>query len=352
VSAIEQAGSRLGTVPALEVESLCTEFRTESGLARAVDNVSLTVGEARTLAIVGESGSGKSATCLSIMGLLQGPDVTISGDVRLFGRSILGLRPRQLRSLRGVDMAMVFQDPMTSLNPAYRIGTQLVEAVRLHSSTSRRAARARALDALKEVGIPDAAERIDDFPHQFSGGMRQRVMIAMALINEPKLLIADEPTTALDVTTQTQILKLIGRLQQRHHMSIIFVTHDLGVVAQIADEVAVMYAGQIVDYGPALELFSAPRHPYTAGLLAAIPRTHGPMVRLAQIPGTPPSPTAFPSGCRFHPRCNHRMPICAADPPPFSWVDDDQTRGEACHLDDAVKAHLGDRTMNVSAGEQ
>ena len=172
-------------------------------------------------------------------------------------------------------MAMVFQDPMTSLNPAYRIGTQLVEAVRLHSSTSRRAARARALDALKEVGIPDAAERIDDFPHQFSGGMRQRVMIAMALINEPKLLIADEPTTALDVTTQTHILKLIGRLQQRHHMSIIFVTHDLGVVAQIADEVAVMYAGQIVDYGPALELFSAPRHPYTAGLLAAIPAHTG-----------------------------------------------------------------------------
>jgi oligopeptide/dipeptide ABC transporter ATP-binding protein len=266
------------------------------------------------LGLVGESGCGKTVTSLSILRLVPSPPGRVTaGAIRFAGRDLLGLAFRELRHVRGGEIAMVFQDPMASLNPAFTVGNQLIEAQRLHRAVSRVAARARAEELLARVGIPDPGRRLDEHPHQFSGGMRQRVMIAMALANEPRLLIADEPTTALDVTTQAEVLDLLRSLQRELGMAVLFVTHDLGVVADFCDRLAVMYAGQIVETGRVDDVFAAPRHPYTEGLLASVPEP-GVDRRLVAIPGTVPNPGAFPIGCRFHPRCRYAEDRCATDP--------------------------------------
>jgi peptide/nickel transport system ATP-binding protein len=301
--------------PLLDVRDLHTSFRTDDGIVRAVDGVSFSVEQGRTLGIVGESGSGKSVTCLTLLGLNDRRTATVTGEALFKGRDLLRLPPRQLRGIRGNEIAMIFQDPMTSLNPVTRVGRQLVEAVRLHRDVSVRAARARALELLKLVGIPHAERRIDDYPHQLSGGMRQRAMIAMALVNDPDLLIADEPTTALDVTTQAQILGLIGSLRDELGSAVILITHDLGVVAQSAETVAVMYAGRLVEQGTAGDVFSAPRHPYTQALLASIPRVDHPRAaRLQAIDGQPPPMAGADHGCAFAPRCPFAEQICETLP--------------------------------------
>src|SRR5713226_5200579 len=283
----------------LEVRDLKTYFRTDDGIVKAVDGVSFEIEKGKTLGIVGESGSGKSVTCLSIMGLNPRRNTITSGEALFKDQNLLTMSPRKLRSVRGNDIAMIFQDPTTSLNPVHSIGKQLEEAILLHRDVTKKAARARALELLNAVGIPRAERRIDDYPHQFSGGMRQRVMIAMALVNDPDLLIADEPTTALDVTTQAQILSLMNRLQEEFGSAIIMITHDLGVVAEIADEVVVMYAARVAEKAPVDELFKRPRHPYTWGLLGSLPRLDSHVERLVQIPGSPPSLLNPPRGCRF-----------------------------------------------------
>src|SRR5829696_6520039 len=295
----------------LEVNDLKTYFRTDDGIVKAVDGVNFTVEKGKTLGIVGESGCGKSVTCLTMMGLNNRRNTITSGQALFKGEDLLTMKPSKLRDVRGNDIAMIFQDPMTSLNPVHTIGRQLVEAIQLHRDVTTKAAKTRALELLKAVGIPRADRRIGDYPHQFSGGMRQRVMIAMALINDPDLLIADEPTTALDVTTQAQILALMKRLQQEFDSAIIMITHDLGVVAEIADDVLVMYAANVVERGPVRQIFNGPQHPYTWGLLGSLPRLDAdPNHRLVQIPGQPPSLLRPPSGCRFHPRCPYVMDVC------------------------------------------
>jgi peptide/nickel transport system ATP-binding protein len=271
----------------LEVTDLKTQFRTDDGIVKAVNGVTFSVDKGQTLGVVGESGSGKSVTFLSIMGLHDAKKTTMEGSVVFDGQEILGIGSSTLRDIRGNRIAMIFQDPMTSLNPVKSIGWQLSEAVLVHQDVTKQQARQRSIELLKEVGIPRAETRIDDYPHQFSGGMRQRVMIAMALINEPEILIADEPTTALDVTTQAQILRLIERLQREHDTAVIMITHDLGVVAEIAQDVVVMYAGRIVEQARVDELFDEPEHPYTWGLLGSLPRVDREVERLAQIPGQP-----------------------------------------------------------------
>ena len=292
------------TVPVLDVADLRTEFRIRGRWCAAVDGISITLGAGETLALVGESGCGKSITALSIIGLVPGPFGRIGGgSIRLDGTDLVGMTERQLERLRGDRVAMIFQEPMTSLNPVMTIGAQIAEGLRIHRKLSKAAAQARALAMLEEVRIPSAAARFHDYPHQFSGGMRQRVMIATALACEPKLLLADEPTTALDVTIQAQVLGLLADLQRRHGMAMLFITHNLGVVAQIADRVAVMYAGQIVEQGPVGAIFSHPAHPYTRALFAAIPRLDGDAQPLAALPGRVPSLDAMPAGCRFAPRC-------------------------------------------------
>jgi len=304
VSALEQP-SPAAAEPVLRVEDLRVAFDTREGLVQAVAGVSFAVAPGRTLGIVGESGSGKTVAATTAMGLSRGPRVRISGRVLLDGEELLAASPERLRALRGAQIAMVFQDPLSALHPLLRIGDQIGEAVRAHrSDASRAAARARAVELLEWVAIPDAARRVDAYPHELSGGMRQRAMIAMAIANEPRVLIADEPTTALDVTVQRQILALLRRLRDDLGMAMVFITHDLGVVAETADEVAVMYAGRIVEQAPAHELFAAPRHPYTWGLLRSMPRLEAPAgAALVPIPGRPPSLIDPPSGCRFHPRC-------------------------------------------------
>ena len=290
--------------PVLRVEGLRTEFRAGDGWHAAVDGVSLRIGRQETLALVGESGSGKSLTALSVMGLVPAPAGRIgAGRIVLDGIELTALPERRLEALRGDRMAMIFQDPMTSLNPVMPIGAQVAEGIRLHRGAGRREAAARALAMLEEVRIPSAARRFGDYPHQFSGGMRQRVMIALALACEPDLLLADEPTTALDVTIQAQVLALLADLKERHGMAVLFITHNLGVVAQVADRVAVMYAGQIVEEAGVLAAFDAPAHPYTRGLLAAMPRIEAGERLLAAIPGRVPPLGAMPAGCRFAPRC-------------------------------------------------
>jgi oligopeptide/dipeptide ABC transporter ATP-binding protein len=294
-------------VAVLEVDNLKTHFFTREGVVQAVDGVSFQVDRGRTLGIVGESGCGKSVTALSIMGLIPKPPAKIvEGSVLFDGVDLTTLTERQLEDVRGRQVAMIFQDPMTSLNPTFRIGTQITETLQRHFDTPKDAARKRALELLEEVGIPRAAERLDDYPHQFSGGMRQRVMIAIALSCNPKLLIADEPTTALDVTIQAQILDLLERLREEHEMAMIIITHDMGVVAETADDVAVMYAGQIVEQASVLDLFENPEHPYTEALLGALPQLEGEGVRegrLTAIPGRPPDLVNPPEGCRFAARC-------------------------------------------------
>jgi peptide/nickel transport system ATP-binding protein len=321
----------------LEVNDLRTQFRTDDGVVRAVDGVSFSVEKGQTLGIVGESGCGKSVTCLTIMGLNPRRTTVSSGQALWKGRDLLGMSPNALRQIRGNEIAMIFQDPMTSLNPVHTIGHQLEEAVRLHQDVTKKVAHARALEMLKAVGIPRAERRIDDYPHQFSGGMRQRVMIAMSLVNNPDLLIADEPTTALDVTTQAQILALMEKLQDEFGSAIIMITHDLGVVAEIADEVVVMYAAEIVERGSVDEIFKRPQHPYTWGLLGSLPRLDAEVERLVQIQGQPPSLLNPPRGCRFHPRCPYVMDICKAQDPPLAGVPGEETHRVACHLDQETK---------------
>jgi oligopeptide/dipeptide ABC transporter ATP-binding protein len=304
--------------PLLEVRGLSTEFRGRRGTVRAVDRVSLTVPRGGAVGVVGESGSGKSVTALSVMRLLAEPAGHIAeGQILFEGTDLATLGPRQMDALRGQSIAMIFQEPMTSLNPVLRVGDQIAESVLLHGRGGRAEAQARAVEMLRLVGIPDPARRAADYPHQMSGGMRQRVMIAIALACDPKLLIADEPTTALDVTIQAQILDLLRRLRERLGTAIMLITHDLGVVAEFVDEVVVMYAGRVVERADVASLFREPGHPYTEGLLRSIPRMGTSAHRLSQIRGSVPSPAAFPPGCRFHPRCDQAQPICARLVPPL-----------------------------------
>jgi oligopeptide/dipeptide ABC transporter ATP-binding protein len=290
----------------LEIDDLRTYFKTREGEVHAVDGVSFTLERGKTLGIVGESGCGKSVTALSIMGLIQRPGRVVSGSAVFDGRDLLRLKERTLEDIRGREIGMIFQDPMTSLNPTFTIGMQITETLRRHLGLSRNRARKRAIELLEEVHIPKAAARLNDYPHRFSGGMRQRVMIAIALSCSPKLLIADEPTTALDVTVQAGVLDLLAELRAEHDMSMIIITHDMGVVAETADDILVMYAGQVVEQASTLDLFDSPEHPYTEALLHALPQIEGTNVRqgrLAAIPGRPPDLIAPPPACRFAPRC-------------------------------------------------
>jgi oligopeptide/dipeptide ABC transporter ATP-binding protein len=335
----------------LEVNDLRTSFRTEDGFVGAVDGVSFSIEKGQTLGIVGESGSGKSVTCLTIMGLNAKRNTISSGEALWKGRNLLTMKPRELRDIRGDEISMVFQDPMTSLNPVHTIARQLVEAILLHRDVTKRNARARALELLKAVGIPHAERRIDDYPHQFSGGMRQRVMIAMALINDPDLLIADEPTTALDVTTQAQILALMKRLQDDFGSAIIIITHDLGVVAEVADDVLVMYAANVVEQAEVNNLFNQPRHPYTWGLMGSLPRLEADVERLTQIPGQPPSLLRPPAGCRFHPRCAYVMEVCKTRVPELKPTQRYAEHLERCHLDEETKDREAAKLLEVTMAE-
>jgi peptide/nickel transport system ATP-binding protein len=293
-------------VALLEVNDLRTYFKTRAGEVHAVDGVSFSLEGGKTLGIVGESGCGKSVTAFSIMGLVQPPGRVVGGSVMFDGRELVGRKDKELANIRGKEIGMIFQDPMTSLNPTLTIGTQITETLRRHLEMTREEARKRAIQLLDEVHIPNAAARLDDYPHRYSGGMRQRVMIAIALSCNPKLLIADEPTTALDVTVQAGILDLLEELREEHHMAMILITHDMGVVAETADDVIVMYAGQIVEQAQTLDLFDHPEHPYTEALLAALPQIEGEGVRegrLTSIPGRPPDLISPPEACRFAPRC-------------------------------------------------
>jgi len=306
--------------PLLVVEDLRTHFFTDEGVVRAVDGVSFEVRAGETLAVVGESGSGKSVTSLSILRLIPSPPGRIvSGSIRFRGRELLGLSNEEMRRIRGREISMIFQEPMTSLNPVYTCGDQIMEALIVHEHMDRRAARARAIDLLRTVGIPSPEQRVDEYPHQMSGGMRQRVMIAMALACRPAILIADEPTTALDVTIQAQILELLKRLQGELGMAVLLITHDLGVVAETADRVVVMYAGQVVERSDVRAAFQRTRHPYTAGLLRSLPRP-GRRDALRVIAGSVPNPARFPAGCRFEPRCPIAERRCL-EPPPLADVE-------------------------------
>jgi oligopeptide transport system ATP-binding protein len=316
--------------PVLEVTNLETRFTTPEGEVKAVNNVSFAVGAGEAVGIVGESGSGKSQIFMSIMGLLA-MNGRATGSVKFKGKEILGLPPTELNDIRGARMSMIFQDPMTSLNPYLTINRQLTEVLVAHKGMTEAQARKAAIDMLDQVQIPEAARRVDMYPHEFSGGMRQRAMIAMALLCQPELLIADEPTTALDVTVQAQILELIGELRRTRNMALVLITHDLGVIAGLTDRVMVMYAGRVVEAAPVADLFSTPQHPYSAGLLKSMPRldetTHD---RLVTIAGQPPNLQRLPSGCTFRDRCAHRMDVCETRLPPLIAVSPE--RSKACHL--------------------
>jgi oligopeptide transport system ATP-binding protein len=315
------------TGPVLEVRDLVTRFPTERGVVHAVNGISYTLAPGEALALVGESGSGKSVGALSLMGLVPPPGRVVRGEVRLNGRNVLDASGVTRREIRGREIAMVFQDPMTSLNPAYTVGYQIMEALMLHQGLSKADARARAGELLALVGIPGAAQRLDDYPHQFSGGMRQRAMIAMGLSCAPDLLIADEPTTALDVTIQAQIVDLVKRLQQELGMAVMWITHDLGIVAELAKKVNVMYAGYIIERGNVRDIFKHTRHPYTMGLLSSLPRLdEAPGTKLASIPGLPPDLVALPKGCPFFARCNYAAEQCSESMPPL------QDAGDIDHL--------------------
>src|SRR6267142_440488 len=311
----------------LEVNDLQTHFPTRAGLVRAVDEVSFYLDRGELLGLVGESGCGKSITALSIMRLIAPPGKIVAGEIIFDGKNLLKLSYAEMRAIRGDDIAMIFQDPMTSLNPVFTVGEQIAEALRLHRKLPRKAARAASIEAMRELSIPDPSRRINDYPHQLSGGMRQRVMIAMALACDPKLLIADEPTTALDVTIQAQILDLLNQLRKTRELAVLLITHDLGVVAEVAERVAVMYTGKIVEESPVDELFARPKHPYTEGLLRSVPKLTAEDVikkeRLATIEGTVPSPTELPPGCHFAPRCPHRMPRCTVEEIPLYDLEGD-----------------------------
>ncbi len=333
------------SAPLLSVRDLQVTFGTREGNVRAVQGVSFDVRPGETVGIVGESGSGKSVTANSLMRLNFGADVQISGQVILDGRDILAMSEEEVRAIRGRDVAMIFQDPLTALNPFYTVGSQIAEAYEIHHpGTSKKKLREIALDSLAKVGIPEPTKRIDQYPHEFSGGMRQRIVIAIALVNSPKLLIADEPTTALDVTVQAQILELISAMQAEHGSAVILITHDLGVVAEITRRVMVMYAGKVVENASVDDVFATPTHPYTVGLLRSVKsletQRHS---RLEAIPGTPPSLINLPSGCPFHPRCAHAASLgsrCNSEEPALRRVGRSESR---CHLDEQVLARLGER---------
>jgi oligopeptide/dipeptide ABC transporter ATP-binding protein len=321
------------SAPLLCVRDLRVGFATEGGLLQAVDGVGFDLAPGEVLAIVGESGSGKSVTAQTILGLTRSPNARIEGSVRLGGTELLDAGEAELRKVRGERVAMVFQDPMTSFNPVYRIGAQIVEAIQAHRDVSDSAARARAIELLESVGIPDAGRRVDGYPHEFSGGMRQRAMIAMALALEPEVLIADEPTTALDVTIQAQILRLLEDLNRERGLATILITHDLGVVAEVADRVIVMYAGLVVEEGTLDEIFYDPQHPYTWGLLGSLTRLDRPRPkRLPQISGAPPSLLAPPQGCAFRPRCPHEFAKCLQLPPLETRLADAPGHCDRCWL--------------------
>jgi peptide/nickel transport system ATP-binding protein len=337
----------------LEVRDLKTYFKTDDGIVHAVDGVSFTVDKGETLAIVGESGSGKSVTCMTIMGLNPRRSTITEGQALFKDVDLLTLDAESIRRIRGAEISMIFQDPMTSLNPVYTIGAQLREAVQLHENVGKDVANRRALEMLKAVSIPRAETRLDDYPHQFSGGMRQRVMIAMALINNPDLLIADEPTTALDVTTQAQILKLMDRLQRDFGSAIILVTHDLGVVAETADNVLVMYAAKPAETGNYSDIFYRPEHPYTWGLLQSLPRLAGDEGELKPIPGTPPSLLQPPSGCRFHLRCGYAFARCSAEVPELlPAADSADEHMVACHLEHEFRTRESHDLLHDLMAEQ
>ena len=302
----------------LDVRDLCVSFRSERGIIRILENVSFTVGQREILSIVGESGSGKSMTSLAVMRLITDPNAIITGSITYKGRDLLALSPKEMRALRGREIAMIFQDPMTAMTPVYTIGWQIEEQLRAHQNLSRRAARARAVELLGEMGVPAPAKAAGRYPHQLSGGLRQRAMIAMALSCNPSLLIADEPTTALDVTVQAQILELLQRLRTDFGSSVMLITHDMGVVATVSDRVMVMYSGIIAERGPKPAVLATPTHPYTLGLLHSIPPMHGERPhRLPSISGSPPAPMGRPVGCPFQPRCEFRIDACASRPPLF-----------------------------------
>jgi oligopeptide/dipeptide ABC transporter ATP-binding protein len=329
-----------GEPPLLEVRDLRTEFRTEEGTALAVDGVSFAIAPRETLGLVGESGCGKSVTALSILRLIPQPPGRIAGgEVRFEGADLLALPERDLRAIRGNRISMIFQEPMSSLNPVFTVGDQIVEAIVLHQRVGRREARARAVELLRSVGIPNPEGRVDDYPHSLSGGQRQRVMIAMALACRPALLIADEPTTALDVTIQAQILELLNRLQEDVGLSILLITHDLGVIAETAHRVVVMYSGLVVEEGPVEPLFAEPKHPYTAGLLGAVPSLARRGERLATIPGNVPSPFDRPPGCPYATRCPYAMDVCRAVRPVLGEVA--PAHRVRCHLYDVSDPRSG-----------
>jgi oligopeptide/dipeptide ABC transporter ATP-binding protein len=334
-------------VSLLEVHDLKVHFHTDDGVVRAVDGASFSLDRGETLGIVGESGCGKSVANMTILGLTRSPVTSISGRILLDGGDLLEASPEDMQAVRGQEIAMIFQDPLTSLHPFYKIGSQLTEAIFVHKDVPKQEARDRAIELLGLVGIPDPASRMGDYPHEFSGGMRQRVMIAMALVNDPKILIADEPTTALDVTIQAQILRLIQSLQEQLGMAVILITHDLGVVADVADYINVMYAGRIVEAGTLDEIFYDPQHPYTWGLLGSLARPDRPRVqRLSQIQGQPPSLLAPPQGCHFRPRCPHEFDRCKETPglEPRS--------GTPGHLDRCWLPPEKKRTLRVIEGDQ
>jgi oligopeptide/dipeptide ABC transporter ATP-binding protein len=329
------------TEPLLHVDHLRTSFNTADGVVHAVDNVSFNVNKGEAVALVGESGCGKSVTAMSIMRLVAPPGKVTGGEVRFKGQNLLDLPEKEMRHVRGNDIAMVFQEPMTSLNPVFKIGDQVAEAIRIHRKVSKKEARKRAGEMLELVAIPDPVKRLDDYPHQLSGGMRQRVMIAMALSCEPELLIADEPTTALDVTIQAQIMELLASLQKRLGLAILLITHDLGVVAEFCERIIVMYTGRIVEEAQVDSLFATPAHPYTRGLLRSLPSITGTGARLPTIKGMVPPLTALPKGCTFNPRCPDVMDICLGNEPALMLVGDEHIARCYLHGDKPDPERMG-----------
>jgi oligopeptide/dipeptide ABC transporter ATP-binding protein len=335
----------------LEVKDLKVRFATEDGIVNAVDGISFDLERGKVLGIVGESGSGKSVTAMTLMGLTRGVNARFEGEVLYKGKNLLEVSDKGMQDYRGNELGMIFQDPMTSLNPVYRIGEQIVEAIQAHDKIDKRGARSRAIELLRQVGIPNPESRVDDFAHQFSGGMRQRAMIAMALSCNPSILIADEPTTALDVTIQAQIVELVNRLKDDFDSAVIFITHDLGVIAEIADEIIVMYAGRVVERGSKRDIFYDPQMPYTWGLLGSIPRLDRPRPeRLHTIEGMPPSLINLPEGCKFRPRCPHAFDKCFQEPGLENHV---ETPGhlDRCWLDVEFKRDHRDETISPGSAE-
>jgi peptide/nickel transport system ATP-binding protein len=332
----------------VEVKDLKVQFATEDGIVKAVDGVSFELDRGQVLGIVGESGSGKSVTAMTLLGLTKDQNTQFEGEVLYKGRDVLTMNEGELGDVRGNEMSMIFQDPMTSLNPVYTVGTQICEAIRIHERADKAQARKRAIDLLRQVGIPNPESRVDNYPHEFSGGMRQRAMIAMALACNPDVLIADEPTTALDVTIQAQIIELIDRLKDEFNSAVILITHDLGVVAEIADEILVMYAGRVVERASTRDLFYDPQMPYTWGLLGSIPRLDRPkQERLHSIEGTPPSLIRAPAGCKFRPRCPHAFDKCTEEPDLLNRVETPRHL-DRCWLSVSEKREIREPTL---AGE-